>query len=143
MWFLNASSQRQNADHWNKKIYNSTSCICQTLVAMGELYKHSQRPSPVALETHKHAHMVKRYALMLFCFQAAGIRLGTLVESLTGMLCALAIAFAYSWIMAFLVLAFVPVIIISSALHFNLSAGSTRRTNRALKESTEVGTVQL
>ena len=61
------------------------------------------------------------------------------MESLTGMLCALAVAFAYSWIMAFLVLAFVPVIIFSSALHFNLSAGSTRHTNKALKESTEVG----
>ena len=74
----------------------------------------------------------------LVSFQAGGIRLGTLVESLTGMLCAIAVAFAFSWIMAFVVLAFLPVIVLASALHFNLSAGSTKRTNKALKESTEV-----
>ena len=72
--------------------------------------------------------------------QAAGIRLGTLIESLTGLVAAVAVGFAYSWIMAIVILAFMPIIAASSSLHFTLSAGSTRRTSKALKESTEVHT---
>ena len=75
---------------------------------------------------------------MFFLFQAAGIRLGTLIESLTGLLAAVAVGFAYSWIMAIVILAFMPIIAAASSLHFTLSAGSTKRTSKALKESTEV-----
>ena len=72
--------------------------------------------------------------------QAAGIRLGTLIESLTGLVAAVAVGFAYSWIMAIVILGFMPIIAASSSLHFTLSAGSTKRTNKAIRESTEVCT---
>ena len=54
------------------------------------------------------------------------------------MLFAVVVAFAYSWIMAIVILGFLPVIVFASSLHFTLLAGSTKRTNKALKESTEV-----
>ena len=78
------------------------------------------------------------HCMPLPLLQAAGVRLGTLVENVTGMLLALIVAFAYSWIMAIVVLALMPVVIFGSALHFSLSAGSTKRASQALKDSTEV-----
>ena len=78
--------------------------------------------------------------LLFDIFQAAGIRLGTLIESLTGLVVAVVVGFAYSWIMAIVILAFMPIISLASSLHFSLSAGSTKRTSKALKESTEVST---
>lgn len=83
------------------------------------------------------------YYYNIFFPQAAGIRLGTLIESLTGLVAAVAVGFAYSWIMAIVILGFMPIIAASSSLHFTLSAGSTKRTNKAIRESTEVCTTSM
>ena len=71
--------------------------------------------------------------------QAAGIRVGTLLEMGTGLLAAVVVAFAYSWITAFVILAFLPVLALASTLHFSLVTGQTKSSNKGLKEASEVG----
>lgn len=56
----------------------------------------------------------------------------------TGLIAALIVAFAYSWITAFVILAFLPVLALGSALHFSTVSGQTKSSNKGLKEASEV-----
>ena len=58
--------------------------------------------------------------------QAAGVRLGTLLESLTSLLLALAIALYYSWVLTLVVLGVMPLILVSSAIHFQIITHSNQ-----------------
>ena len=76
--------------------------------------------------------------IVITSIQAIGIRVGTLVESLTGLVFALVVAFVYSWVLAFVIVGFMPLIALSSVLYFSLAAGTTRLKSQTLKDSTEV-----
>ena len=45
--------------------------------------------------------------------QATGTRLGSLIETIFGMLTAVAVALAASWLLTFVVLSFVPLLVIA------------------------------
>ena len=64
-----------------------------------------------------------------------GARLGLLIEICIGMLMALIIAFVYSWVLTFLILALVPLSVIASALKVKALAGHTIQNKKALEQA--------
>lgn len=73
------------------------------------------------------------------CFlQAAGVRLGTVIEMSVTLLASMAVAFGYSWITAFVVVGLIPILAVGSVLYFSLAAGRKKSSNKGLKEASEV-----
>lgn len=60
------------------------------------------------------------------------------MESFTGMIFAVVVGFVYSWILTFVVVAFLPLIAITTLIHFSLISGTSQLKTEALKDSTDV-----
>ena len=69
---------------------------------------------------------------------ATGVRVGTLLESIFGMLVAIIIAFVYSWVLTLLILGVVPIILITGGLQGKFLAGYTAENKRSLENSGKV-----
>ena len=72
------------------------------------------------------------------CFQAAGARVGTIVEGATALILAHLIGFRYSWILTFVLMGVVPLYILSGWLHVKVSAGFAGLQQRALRDAARV-----
>lgn len=76
---------------------------------------------------------------MNICFQATGVRMATLIQSLVGMGAALVIAFYYGWQLALVVLAGVPLMGIAGALQLKTVMGTQKKDNKDLEAAGKVG----
>lgn len=65
--------------------------------------------------------------------QATGTRIGTLVETCIGLLLAIAIAFAYSWLITLVILGVVPLIIIAGAFQLRVFTNHASKTKKDLE----------
>lgn len=72
------------------------------------------------------------------CHQATGSRLGALIEAFIGLLLALVIAFAYSWLLTLVILGTLPVILVAGALQVRALTGHTAANKKALEEAGKV-----
>ena len=70
--------------------------------------------------------------------QATGSRLGTLVETMIGLLLAVAISFAYNWVLTFVILGVVPFLMIAGALEVKALQGHSTKNKKALETSGKV-----
>ena len=78
------------------------------------------------------------YLSMLSFSQASGVRVGTLLEMGVGLVLAVVVGFVYSWILTFVVLGIMPVIVISAALHVQLTTGANQGQYTALQTAREI-----
>ena len=83
----------------------------------------------MCLPAHSHTHTH---------IQAAGIRLGTLLETLTGLLMSIIIAFVYSWLVTLVILGILPVTIIAAAFNTRLITNNAERSQESLQAAQEV-----
>ena len=81
----------------------------------------------VCTHTHTHIHI-----------QATGSRLGTLIETMIGMLASLVIAFVYSWMLTLVLIGFVPIFIIAGFLQLRAITGHAGSSKKALEEAGKV-----
>ena len=65
--------------------------------------------------------------------QATGSRLGVLFEIFIGLTLAIGIAFAFSWLVTLVLLAFVPVIFVSGAIRLKITLGHTNKIKKNLE----------
>ena len=70
--------------------------------------------------------------------QVAGIRVGSLLEVLISLVAALAVAFAYSWMTALVILGFMPMVVLASIFHYSIASNNQARSLEARSESTQV-----
>ena len=70
--------------------------------------------------------------------QATGSRLGTLIETMIGMLASLVIAFVYSWMLTLVLFGFVPIFIIAGFLQLRAITGHAGSSKKALEEAGKV-----
>jgi len=70
--------------------------------------------------------------------QVAGIRIGSLLEVLISLVAALAVAFAYSWLTALVILGFMPMVVLASITHYSIANSNQARSLEALRESSQV-----
>ena len=70
--------------------------------------------------------------------QATGTRLGTVIETLIGMMFAIVIAFAYTWLLSLVILSMVPIVLIAGALEVKALTGHTTRNKKALETAGKV-----
>lgn len=70
--------------------------------------------------------------------QAAGARVGTIVEGATALILAHLIGFRFSWILTFVLMGVVPLYILSGWLHVKVSAGFAGLQQRALRDAARV-----
>ena len=72
--------------------------------------------------------------------QATGTRLGTVIETMIGMLFAIVIAFAYTWVLSLVILGMVPIVLVAGALEVKALSGHTLRNKKALETAGKVMT---
>ena len=70
--------------------------------------------------------------------QAAGARVGTIVEGATALILAHLIGFRFSWILTFVLMGVVPLYILSGWLHVKVSAGFAGLQQQALRDAARV-----
>ena len=80
--------------------------------------------------THEHANSCTP--------QATGTRLGTVIETMIGMIFAIVIAFAYTWLLSLVILGMVPIVLIAGALEVKALTGHTTRNKKALETAGKV-----
>ena len=79
------------------------------------------------------------YVTASFIFsKATGSQLGTLIEISVGILMALIIAFAYSWVLSLLVLGAVPLVMITAFLQVKALSGHAKQKRKVSEKSGEV-----
>ena len=66
-------------------------------------------------------------------FQAAGIRLGSTIMSLSSLLTGITIAFIYGWKLTLVILCFVPALAIAGALQMKMLTGAAGKNREALE----------
>ena len=71
--------------------------------------------------------------------QATGTRLGTLIETAFGLSFALIIALVYSWVLTFVILAAVPILMISGLAEATILTGHTKKNKEAIESAGKVG----
>ena len=76
---------------------------------------------------HTHTHI-----------QATGSRLGTLIETMVGMVASLIIAFVYSWMLTLVLFGFVPLFVIGGFLELQAITGHAGSSKKALEEAGKV-----
>jgi ABC-type multidrug transport system fused ATPase/permease subunit len=69
---------------------------------------------------------------------ATGTRLGTLIETAFGLSFALLIALVYSWILTFVILAAVPILIISGLAEATILTGHTKKNKEAIESAGKI-----
>ncbi len=70
--------------------------------------------------------------------QATGSRIGTLIETVTGLLLAVVIAFIYSWLLTFVVMALVPFIILAGAIHTKAITSRVSKNKKFVETSGKI-----
>lgn len=71
-------------------------------------------------------------------FQAAGIRLGSTLMSLTSIVAGLVIGFIYSWKLTLLIIAFLPLLMIGGFLQMKMLTGAAGKNKKALESAGKV-----
>ena len=79
------------------------------------------------IHSHTHTHT-----------QATGTRLGTVIETMIGMIFAIVIAFAYTWVLSLVILGMVPIVLVAGALEVKALTGHTIRNKKALETAGKV-----
>ena len=69
---------------------------------------------------------------------ATGSRLGVLIQVIFSLLLSLAIAFAYSWSLTFIIIGFVPFVMLAGALQVKAVTGFSKRNKKDLEEAGKV-----
>ena len=69
---------------------------------------------------------------------ATGSRLGVLIQVIFSLLLSLAIAFAFSWSLTFIIIAFVPIVMLAGALQIKTVTGFTKRNKKDLEEAGKI-----
>ena len=69
---------------------------------------------------------------------ATGSRLGVLFQVVFSLLLSLAIAFAYSWTLTFIIIGFVPLVMAAGALQVRAVTGFTKRNKKDLEEAGKI-----
>ena len=69
---------------------------------------------------------------------ATGTRLGTMAEVIFSMLTALAISFAYSWLMTLVLLGMFPLFLISGAIEVTALEGHNKKSKKAFEKAGSV-----
>lgn len=70
--------------------------------------------------------------------QATGSRLGTIVETLTGLVLVLVVAFIYSWVLTLVILGIVPLMMLAGLLQLKAVAGHATNSTKALESAGKV-----
>lgn len=71
-------------------------------------------------------------------FQGSGQRIGLMVQAAANMVTSLVIAFVYGWKLAFVVLGFLPLLVISGIVQGSLMKGFSKSDHDALEEGGKV-----
>ena len=74
----------------------------------------------------------------VYYFQATGAQLGVIVSAISSVGSALIIAFYFGWKLAFVVVAFLPLIVLSGAIQARLMTGSARKDKESMEEGAGV-----
>uniref|UniRef100_H2YAP6 Uncharacterized protein n=1 Tax=Ciona savignyi TaxID=51511 RepID=H2YAP6_CIOSA len=83
--------------------------------------------------------LCSNYTLCKVCFsQATGGQIGIIVSAIASIGSALIIAFYFGWKLAFVVVAFLPLIVMSGLIQARLMTGSARRDKDSLEEASKV-----
>ena len=83
-------------------------------------------------------HSIGAYTHTVCYMQAAGSRIGNIVEGATGLTLAFAVGFWYSWLLTILLMAVVPLYIFSGWVHVWASKGFAGLQSGAFKDASEV-----
>ena len=75
---------------------------------------------------------------LFYSLQATGSQIGVIVNGLSAIITALAIAFSYGWKLAFVVAGFMPFIVLSGLMQARLMSGSARRDKDSLEDASRV-----
>ncbi|KAK6165339.1 hypothetical protein SNE40_022285 [Patella caerulea] len=69
---------------------------------------------------------------------ATGLKIGTMMESFTLLIAALAIAFAYGWKLSLVILSFIPVIILSGIIQGRMTTGFSKSDSGSLETAGKI-----
>ena len=75
---------------------------------------------------------------MLSPLQAAGVRLGVMLQSLSAIGCGLTIGFVFSWQLTLLLLGFAPLMFAGGAIQMKVLTGNKKKDKEALEEAGKV-----
>ena len=76
--------------------------------------------------------------ILVCVFQAAGSQASLLVQSFANMGTALVIAFIFGWKLAFVVLLFLPILMLSGLIQGRMTHGRSKQNVQALEEGAQV-----
>ena len=83
-------------------------------------------------------HTIQAVLFISLFFQATGSRLGTMLESLFGLVPGIILAFVYSWVMTFVIIGFVPLFALAGILEYATVQANTVRSKKAMLEAGKV-----
>ena len=73
-------------------------------------------------------------------FQATGVRLGSIIQSIANMGTALVISFIFGWKLTLVILAFVPFVAVGGFVEMKIMAGVSNKDKEAVEEAGKVAT---
>jgi ABC-type bacteriocin/lantibiotic exporter with double-glycine peptidase domain len=78
--------------------------------------------------------------IIIFYFQAAGIRIGTVLNSISTFIIANTLALYYEWKLALVLISFSPIILLSVFFEQKFTQGDTQVNQKFLENSAKVST---